>query len=66
MLNMDLKDKSSSGLVSAVQLLARINDPRIDLNEGEDRFLAGLSSIFNNEFAILVLTDPQGGPQADR
>jgi two-component system NtrC family sensor kinase len=66
MLNLDLKDKSASGLVSAVQLLAKINDPRIDLNEGEDRFLAGLSSIFNNEFAILVLTDPQGGPQADR
>ncbi|MEA5077251.1 MAG: ATP-binding protein [Anaerolineaceae bacterium] len=66
MLNLDVKNLNSNGLVSAVQLLAKINDPRIDLNEGEDRFLAGLAPIFKNQFAILVLTDPQGGPLADR
>lgn len=66
MLNLEIKNSSTNNLVNAIQLLARINDPRIDLNEGEDRFLAGLSLIFKNQFAILVLTDPQGGPVAER
>ncbi len=66
MLNMDLNQENSSSLVNAIQLLSKINDPRIDLNEGIDRFLEGLTKIFNNEYAILILTDPEGGPVADR
>jgi PAS domain-containing protein len=66
MLNMEMKHENSSSLVNAIQLLSKINDPRIDLNEGIDRFLEGLARIFNNEYAILVLTDPEGGPTADR
>lgn len=66
MLNLEIKNLSSNNLVSAIQLLSKINDPRIDLNEGEDRFLTGLAPIFKNEYAILVMIDPQGGPIAER
>jgi hypothetical protein len=45
MSNLDVKNLNTRGLVSAIQLLAKINDVRIALNEGEDRFLAGLAPI---------------------
>jgi two-component system, NtrC family, sensor kinase len=66
MLNFEIKGTGTNGVIHAIQLLTKINDPRVDLQESEDRFLAGLNSIFGNEYAILLLTDPEGGPTAER
>jgi len=66
MLNLEIKDSNAKGLINAIQLLTKINDPRIDLQEGEERFLSGLFKIFDNEFSVLLLTDPEGGLAAER
>jgi len=66
MLNFEIKNPGANGFINAIQLLAKINDPRVDQQESEDRFLAGLHTIFDNEYAILLLTDTEGGPTAER
>ena len=60
------KDTMNSRMLNAIYLLSSMNDSRADLDECEDRFLHGLSSIFENEYTILLLTDTQGGVWATR
>ncbi len=47
--------------LDAIQLLGKMNDSRLGLEDCQDLFLKGLSALFANEFAILLLTDSEGG-----
>lgn len=50
--------------LDAIQLLGKMNDSRLGLEDCQDLFLKGLSGLFANEFAILLLTDSEGGTKA--
>ena len=58
-------DNSFSG-TKTIQFLAELNDPQLSLEDYENRFLAGLSTLFNNEFAILLLFDAEVGAKVKR
>jgi two-component system NtrC family sensor kinase len=50
--------------LDAIQLLGKMNDSRLGLEDCQDLFLKGLSTLFANEYAILLLTDSEGGTAA--
>jgi two-component system, NtrC family, sensor kinase len=50
--------------LEAIQLLGKMNDSRLGLEDCQDLFLKGLSTLFTNEYAILLLTDSEGGTAA--
>jgi len=50
--------------LDAIQLLGKMNDSRLGLEDCQDLILKGLSTLFSNEYAILLLTDSEGGTMA--
>jgi two-component system NtrC family sensor kinase len=52
--------------LDAVRLLGKMNDARLGLEDCQELFLKGLFKIFDNEYAIILLTDSEGGKQAQK
>jgi two-component system NtrC family sensor kinase len=50
----------------AIHFLASLNDSTLPLADYVDHFLAGLNSVFQNEYAILVLIDDNNGSLVKR
>jgi two-component system NtrC family sensor kinase len=59
------KEKSNDKVtLEAIHLLGKMNNSRLGLEDCQELFLKGLAQIFANEYAILLLTDSEGGTQA--
>jgi two-component system, NtrC family, sensor kinase len=52
--------------LEAIQLLGRMNDSRLGLEDCQELILKGLFQLFGNEYSILLLTDSQGGTKATK
>lgn len=48
----------------AIDLLGKMNDARLGLEDCQSLILKGLTNVFKNEYSILLLTDSEGGSKA--
>jgi two-component system NtrC family sensor kinase len=45
----------NQSIINAIHLLSQLNDPQLSLAQFEARFIQGLQTVFDNEFALMVL-----------